>query len=118
MVRIRLILAFVILLLGSTIASAQSVNLAWDASTDPSVTGYVVKWGTRTSTYTSSIDVGNRTNWTVSGLTPDQKYYFVVTSYAEDGDLRQYISKNFDNFSLQRKITTLRDIASGLVTHS
>jgi hypothetical protein len=85
MVRIRLIFAFVMVLLGSTIASAQSVNLAWDASTDPSVTGYVVKWGTRTAAYTSSMDVGNRTSWTVTGLTPDQKYYFVVTSYAATG---------------------------------
>jgi hypothetical protein len=85
MLRIRLILAFVAVLLASTVASAQSVNLAWDASTDPSVTGYVIKWGTRTTAYSSSVDVGNRTNWTVSGLTPDQKYYFVVTSYAASG---------------------------------
>lgn len=85
MVRRRVILAFAIVLLGSTVASAQSVDLEWDASTDPSVTGYVVKWGTRTNSYTSSMNVGNRTNWTVTGLTPDQKYYFVVTSYAASG---------------------------------
>jgi hypothetical protein len=85
MLRIRLILAFVAVLLVSTAASAQSVNLAWNASTDTSVTGYVVKWGTRTNSYTASVDVGNRTSWTVTGLTPDQKYYFVVTSYAATG---------------------------------
>jgi hypothetical protein len=85
MVRTRLILAFVAVLLGSTAASAQSVNLAWDASTDPTVTGYVVKWGTRAEIYTSSIDVGNRTSWTVTGLNPDQKYFFAVTSYAATG---------------------------------
>src|SRR5687768_17575890 len=85
MLRIRLIIAFVSVLLVSTAASAQSVNLAWNASTDTSVTGYVVKWGTRTNSYTASVDVGNRTSWTVTGLTPDQKYYFVVTSYAATG---------------------------------
>ena len=85
MLRIRLIFAFLSVLLVSTAASAQSVNLAWNASTDTSVTGYVVKWGTRTNSYSSSIDVGNRTSWTVTGLTPDQKYYFVVTSYAATG---------------------------------
>ena len=83
--RIRLISVFVAVVLASTAASAQTVNLAWDASTDPTVTGYVVKWGTRAQTYTSSIDVGTRTSWTVSGLVPDQKYYFVVTAYASTG---------------------------------
>ncbi|CAG8506482.1 801_t:CDS:2 [Paraglomus brasilianum] len=47
---------------------------------------------------------------------PSTNEFIVVTSYAEDGDLRQYISKNFDSFTLQKKIITLRDIASGLVT--
>ena len=47
---------------------------------------------------------------------PFTNEFIVVTSYAEDGDLRQYISKNFDNFTLQKKIIALKDIASGLVT--
>jgi hypothetical protein len=85
MLRIRLGLALVAVLLASTAASAQTVNLAWDASTDTTVTGYVVKWGTRAGNYTASINVGNRTTWTVNGLVPDQKYYFVVTSYAASG---------------------------------
>ncbi|CAG8497937.1 10393_t:CDS:2 [Paraglomus occultum] len=46
---------------------------------------------------------------------PFTNEFIVVTSYAEDGDLRRYISENFDNFTLQKKIITLRDIASGLV---
>src|SRR5262245_35626022 len=85
MLRTRLSLALLGLMLAPTVASAQAVNLAWDASTDTTVTGYVVKWGTRAGNYTSTIDVGNRTTWTVSGLTPEQKYYFVVTSYAASG---------------------------------
>lgn len=85
MTRTRLILVFVAVLLASTSVSAQSVSLAWDASVDPTVTGYVVKWGTSPETYTSSITVGNRTSWTVTGLNPDQKYFFAVTSYAATG---------------------------------
>ena len=84
-IRIRLILTFVAVLLASTVASAQSVNLAWDPSTDSTVTGYVIKWGTAPQIYTSSVDVGNRTSWTVTGLIPDQKYFFAVTSYASTG---------------------------------
>jgi hypothetical protein len=86
MARTRVMFMFVMMLLASTIASAQAtVNLAWDASADPNVAGYTVKWGTRAQTYTSTVDVGNRTGWTVSGLVPDQKYFFVVTSYASNG---------------------------------
>ena len=85
MLRTRLSLVLLGLLLAPAVASAQAVNLAWDASTDTSVTGYKVQWGTRAGNYTSSIDVGNRTSWTVSGLTPEQKYFFVVTSYAASG---------------------------------
>jgi hypothetical protein len=81
MLRTRLSLALFGVLLFSTAASAQTVNLAWDASTDTSVTGYVVKWGTLARGYTSSIDVGKQTTWTVSGLTADQKYYFAVVAY-------------------------------------
>ena len=80
MLRTRLVLAICGVLLVSTVASAtDTVNLAWDASTDSNVTGYVVKWGTRAGNYTSSIDVGNKTTWSVGGLTTDQKYFFVVT---------------------------------------
>jgi hypothetical protein len=85
MLRLRLSHALFAVLLFSTAATAQTVNLAWDASADTTVTGYVVKWGTRAGTYTGSINVGNRTTWTVNGLVPDQKYYFVVTSYSATG---------------------------------
>jgi len=80
-----LVLAFVAVVLAPTAASAQSVNVAWDASVDPTVTGYIVKWGTSAQTYTSAVDVGNRTSWTVTGLVPDLKYFFVVTSYTATG---------------------------------
>lgn len=97
------------LLLGSTVASAQSVNLAWDASSDASVTGYVVKWGTRTNTYTSSIDVGKVTSWTVSGLVPDQKYYFVVTSYNSAGTTSVPSNEVSNNAVIVQTYGSLRD---------
>src|SRR4051812_25251954 len=81
MLRTRLSLALFGVLLASTAASAQTVNLAWDASTDATVTGYTVKWGTRAGSYTQSVNVGKVTAYSVSGLVPDQKYFFVVASY-------------------------------------
>jgi hypothetical protein len=85
MLRTRLGLALAGMLFASTVASAQTVNLAWDASTDTGVTGYVVKFGTQPGNYTTGVDVGNRTTWTINGLRTDQKYYFVVVSYNAGG---------------------------------
>ncbi len=59
----------------------EQVRLAWDPSPDPEVTGYLVSWGTRQGQYTSSVDVGPRTDWTISGLDPIQRYYFTVQAY-------------------------------------
>ncbi|GBB95735.1 hypothetical protein RclHR1_02600004 [Rhizophagus clarus] len=40
--------------------------------------------------------------------------FIVVTSYAKDGNLRQYIQKNFDDFSWIERLITLKDIAISL----
>ena len=63
------------------VAAQEEVRLAWDPSPDPEVTGYLVSWGTREGQYTSSVDVGPRTDWTISGLDPIQRYYFTVQAY-------------------------------------
>lgn len=47
---------------------------------------------------------------------PFTRELIVVTSYARDGDLRQYLFKNFDTFTWEQRIITLKDIAAGLVT--
>jgi hypothetical protein len=66
-------------------AHAQSaITVAWNANTEPEVVGYVVSWGTRSGVYTASADAGNNTQYTVSGLNPDQRYYFVVQAYTAD----------------------------------
>ena len=43
--------------------------------------GYKVYYGTVTKAYTNSIDVGNLTTFTLTGLTQGQTYYIVVTAY-------------------------------------
>ena len=100
MFRTRLSLALFGVLLASTAASAQTVNLAWDASTDSTVTSYVVKWGTRAGNYTQSINVGNVTSYSVAGLVADQKYYFVVTSVAGSTGLSSGPSNEVSNDAL------------------
>ena len=84
--RLRVSALLVAMLLASAgSASAQvSVTVAWDANTEPDVAGYVVSWGGRSGVYTASADAGDNTQYTVTGLDPDQRYYFVVQAYTSE----------------------------------
>lgn len=67
---------------------AASVNLAWNAASG--VSGYKVNYGTASGNYTSSINAGNATTGTVSGLTDGVKYYFAITAYDASGVQSDY----------------------------
>ena len=67
-------------------ASAGSLSLAWDASPDSSVVGYIVEWGESSGTYTDQVDVGNVTTHTISGLVDGRTYTFIVRAYTSDGN--------------------------------
>jgi hypothetical protein len=62
-----------------------SVTLAWNASTDPTVTGYNIYYGGASGSYTNEICAGNATNATISGLVEGTTYYFAATTYAASG---------------------------------
>src|ERR1700730_13078189 len=71
------------LLLGSfsvAQAATQSVSLAWNVDTDPSVVGYNVNYGTSSGSYTQTLNAGSIASATVSSLAAGQTYYFVVTA--------------------------------------
>jgi hypothetical protein len=79
---VSLCVCLLLLLLGSVPAAAQSsITIAWDPNPEPDVTGYVLSWGTTPGNYPNSADVGNRTQWTVTGLDPNQRYLFSVQAY-------------------------------------
>ena len=63
------------------------VTLAWDASPEPGVTGYIVYYGTSSGTYTQQLDAGNTTSASVPDPNPasGSTWYFVVTAYTSDG---------------------------------
>src|SRR5262245_16743211 len=69
---------------GST-AQAANLTLAWNANSDTNTAGYRLYWGTQTGVYTQSVNVGNTTSFTVSGLTDGMPYYFVVRAYNAAG---------------------------------
>jgi len=62
------------------------VSLAWDAVSAPNLKGYWLYYSQTSRTYTSHIDVGTQTTYTVTGLTAGQTYYFAVTAYDGTGN--------------------------------
>lgn len=81
--------AALILFLVAATASVEGgpIGLAWDPpSLGSSVAGYRVLYGTQSSVYTTSIDVGAQTSWTFDP--PDSRtYYIAVCAYAADGEI-------------------------------
>ena len=70
---------FCLFLLNSNLFAA-SAKLVWVASPSSNVGGYIVSYGESGGNY-SSIDVGNTTTYTVTGLQEGITYYFVVKAY-------------------------------------
>ena len=61
--------------------AAGSVEVQWDANTEPELAGYKIYWGTSSGNYSSSKDVGNTTTCTITGLDEGKTYYFAATAY-------------------------------------
>ncbi len=64
----------------TSISFANVAILSWDANTEADLLGYKIYYGTHSGVYESSIDVGNQTSYTISGLGTGT-YYFALTSY-------------------------------------
>ena len=61
------------------------MTLAWDASTNASVMGYKIYYGTESGVYDSSVDTGTNTCVTITNLQPGQVYYIAATDYDTNG---------------------------------
>ena len=70
---------------GANVATGQSVTLTWNPSTDSNVAGYKVYYGVASGIYTNTVDVGNATNATISGLVAGVTYYFTTTALDVSG---------------------------------
>ena len=62
------------------IAGPASVSLAWDRNPEPTAINYRVYYGAGSRQYTNSVDVGNLTFGSVSGLASGVSYFFAVTA--------------------------------------
>lgn len=61
--------------------AASSVTLVWNPSSGTNIAGYNIYYGAASRTYTNTINVGNVTNATISGLISGTVYYFAATAY-------------------------------------
>jgi hypothetical protein len=68
----------------ATSAFCASVTLAWDANTEPDLSGYILHYGTASRAYSQSIDVGNAIQYTISDLQEGVQYFFAVKAYNYD----------------------------------
>jgi len=76
-----IIVASILIFIFSQSALAAQLKLAWDPNTESDLKGYKVYYGTVSKTYINSVDVGNETTYTLTGLTPGQTYFIVVTAF-------------------------------------
>ncbi|MFQ5650137.1 MAG: fibronectin type III domain-containing protein [bacterium] len=67
-------------------SSTKSVIVSWDANREDDLAGYRVYVGERSGQYQQDVYVGNVTSHRVSGLEPNQRYYFVVTALDHAGN--------------------------------
>ena len=60
---------------------AAEVTLEWDANHESDIKGYRIYYGLESECYVYSIDVGNCTSYTISGLEEEETYFFAATAY-------------------------------------
>ena len=103
------LLGFALFLVSGSLQAAQpnSVTLAWDASTAANVGGYKVYYGQGSRNYTSSVDVGNATSYSVTGLQAGATYYFAVSVYDS--------TRNFESRYSAETTATIPTPSTGLV---
>ena len=78
---------------GISTAQVVQVTLAWEDSTSPNLGGYTLHYGRSSRNYSTSVDVGNQTRYTLTDLEAGTTYYFAVSAY----DLTQTVRSDFSN---------------------
>lgn len=70
----------VLLMLCVLPAMAGDVTLAWDPNTEADLAGYKLHYGNASRNYSTTLNVGNVTTYSLTSLPPGT-YYFAVTAY-------------------------------------
>ena len=73
--------ALFVFISATQIANAASLSLTWNANTESDLAGYKVYFGTSSGSYGTPIDVGNVTEYELTGLDEGVRYYVALTAY-------------------------------------
>jgi chitodextrinase len=83
----------------ATTLAANTASLSWDAVNFPTLSGYRVYYGTSAGNYLQApgagINVGNVTNFTVTGLGAGTRYFFAVTAFDSGNNESGYSNEVF-----------------------
>jgi chitodextrinase len=106
-------MAFFFLFIYAPASFAGDATLTWNRNAEPDIAGYKIYYGTASLKYTASLNAGNQTTYTVTGL-GNQTYYFAVTAYNLAGSESTYsveVSKSFTGTG-----DTLPPLITGIVS--
>jgi PKD repeat protein len=81
----RILLAVVAFFLWNGNLIAGTVTLAWDPVAASNLAGYKLSYGQNSGNYSSTVDVGNNTAYTLTGLEDGATYYVAVKAYDTTG---------------------------------
>ncbi len=87
-VSLRRALPFLVAVVVASPALGGSISLAWNQASGAS--GYRVYYGTASRQYTASVDVGNSTTTTVTGLANCTTWYLAVKAYNAAAESPEY----------------------------
>src|SRR6266545_1841318 len=90
--------------------AGQNVTLAWNASPDTNVVGYIVYYGLVGGSSTNSLDAANQTTATVSNLNPGTVEFFFATAY--NAQRTESLPSNFINYTVPGTTNTPPTISS------
>ncbi len=82
-------LTLILFLCISNVYSAQA-TLSWNPNSESDLAGYKVYYGNSSGSYSSSIDAGNQTSYTISNLVEGEIYFFAATAYDFSGNESGY----------------------------
>ncbi|HPR89473.1 MAG TPA: Ig-like domain-containing protein, partial [bacterium] len=80
-VNVRTGILVMLLTLIHTLTWAADARLKWQANNDGDLAGYRISYGTAATALTQTLDAGNVTACTVTGLEAGQMYYFALAAY-------------------------------------
>jgi len=68
-----------------TPGAITKATLEWDPNSEPDLAGYKLHYGLASRSYDTTIDVGNRTTYTITDLEVGETYYIAATAYNTSG---------------------------------